>query len=297
MRRAITEEGEGDLSKASQLTVRDASSYKFFPTIAEWLASLGNIPPVRDFFRANAAILAELYADDKNYEALYSHGGQALERMLAEFVLQVSTDDAKSLIEPLLASLQESPDKCARFLELITLVADRTDNAERFWAIWHLYATALQTLPAQRLSRRDGTFASVIKCLFMVVDLKEGIERWHLLAGNEHRIVDLFSKLPSSRSTVGLFLEYLRTTGKHVLEAGLVAFEGKLQNHEDLLTARNVGALELLLGPAIYSTPARLKRDRGVRTAVLTILDAMINAGSTAAYFMRNDFATPYVPS
>jgi len=99
--------------------------------------------------------------------------------------------------------------------------------------------------------------------------------------------------LPAARSTAGLFLNFLRTTGKHALEVGLVAFERELKTHPELLSARNVETLELLLGPPIYSTPARLKKDSGVRSAVLALLDAMINAGSTASYFMRNDFATP----
>jgi hypothetical protein len=293
MRGAIAAGSEGNLSNASKLSVRDPSSYKFFPVIANWMVSLGDIPPVREFFRANAAVLAELYADDEHYQDLYAVGGQALEQTLATHVLQIPVEDAKRLIDPLLVSINAKPDKCARFLELIIEAADRTGDVEKFWPVWNIFATAMQSTPARRSARHDGNLAGIIKGLFMVIELKEGIERWHLLVGHEQQIVDLFSKLPAARSTAGLFLAFLRTTGRHVLESGLVAFEKQLKGHEELLTPRNVETLELLLGPPIYSTPARLKADSGVRAAVLAILDATINAGSTASYFMRNDFATP----
>jgi hypothetical protein len=43
----------------------------------------------------------------------------------------------------------------------------------------------------------------------------------------------------------------------------------------------------------IYSEPLRLKSDTEVRSAVLTILDQLVESGSSAAYRMRDDFVTP----
>jgi hypothetical protein len=292
MRRAIADGTKGDLAKAAQISVRDSSQYKFFPVIANWMVSLGDIPPVRDFFRVNAAALAGLYANDKLYNDLYGMGGQAIEHTLAQHLLQIPIADAKTLIDPLLASMQGKPDKCGRFFELIILAADRLNAPDKFWPIWGIFASAIQSATPRR-GRQDDGLAEIIKGLFMVIELNEGVDRWSLLAGHEQEIVNLFSKLPPSRSSAGLFLTFLRTTGKHALEAGLVAFEKVLKGHPELLTQRNVETMEFLLGPPIYSTPARLKKDAGVRTAVLVILDAMIKAGSTASYFMRNDFATP----
>ena len=51
--------------------------------------------------------------------------------------------------------------------------------------------------------------------------------------------------------------------------------------------------LESLLHRFIYSEPLRLKTNVKVRSAVLTILDTLVDAGSSAAYRMRDDFVTP----
>jgi hypothetical protein len=54
--------------------------------------------------------------------------------------------------------------------------------------------------------------------------------------------------------------------------------------------------LESLLQRHVYGEPARLKSDQSVRTAVLQVLDQLVEAGSSAAYRMRDDFVTPLPP-
>jgi len=48
-----------------------------------------------------------------------------------------------------------------------------------------------------------------------------------------------------------------------------------------------------MLTPMVFGMPQELKSDPEVRAAVITILDALVDAGSAAAYLMRDDFATP----
>jgi hypothetical protein len=43
----------------------------------------------------------------------------------------------------------------------------------------------------------------------------------------------------------------------------------------------------------IYSEPFRLKSDAEVRSAVLMILDHLVDSGSSAAHRMRDGFVTP----
>jgi hypothetical protein len=296
IRSAITNKEDGGLDQAAVLSLRDEAAYKFYPIISDWLATFGDTSAVRAFFKLNAAALGELYRDDEHYEVLYGAAGQAFEQTLARFLLNLPTDEAITLLKPLLSSLDDKPDKPSHFLDLMTLAADRYSKSEQFWPLWEEYAKSLTGLTKRSLTRRDGSFAVLIKGLFMVVDLNEGVEKWHLLTGKEDRVLKLFSNLPPLRSTLGLFLDFLHSTGKNVLEEGLISVQAKLTQDPNLLSESNVRSLELILGPPIYATPARLKKNSGVREAVLNLLDEMINAGSTAAYFLRNDFATPYVP-
>jgi hypothetical protein len=63
--------------------------------------------------------------------------------------------------------------------------------------------------------------------------------------------------------------------------------------HISQLNANNVFLLEQMLTPMVFGMPQELKSDPEVRAAVITILDALVDAGSAAAYLMRDDFATP----
>jgi hypothetical protein len=51
--------------------------------------------------------------------------------------------------------------------------------------------------------------------------------------------------------------------------------------------------LESLLRRFCYSEPVRIKSNPEIRSAVLMILDQLVDSGSSAAYRMRDDFVTP----
>ena len=51
--------------------------------------------------------------------------------------------------------------------------------------------------------------------------------------------------------------------------------------------------LEVLLQRYVYGRPLEVKRDTAIREAVLYLLDALVDGGSSAAFRMRDDFVTP----
>ena len=56
-----------------------------------------------------------------------------------------------------------------------------------------------------------------------------------------------------------------------------------------------VHCLAYVLGGYVYGQPAILKTNPALREDTLLILDQLVDAGSPAAYRMRDDFATPNV--
>ena len=64
----------------------------------------------------------------------------------------------------------------------------------------------------------------------------------------------------------------------------------KLLGSED-----TVYCLAYALQRYVYGRPAMLKTDPALRRDTLLILDMLVDAGSSAAYRMRDDFATPNV--
>ena len=60
-----------------------------------------------------------------------------------------------------------------------------------------------------------------------------------------------------------------------------------------LAKSDTVFVLEVLLQRYVYGRPLELKRDTRIRDAVLFMLDCLVEAGSSAAFRMRDDFVTP----
>ena len=92
------------------------------------------------------------------------------------------------------------------------------------------------------------------------------------------------------------YCRFLYTIGEQSLPRGFVLVAKRLQagDASQMLSQDNtVFYLESLLRRFVYSEPLRLKSNAEVRTAVLTILDQLVDSGSSAAYRMRDDFVTP----
>ena len=60
-----------------------------------------------------------------------------------------------------------------------------------------------------------------------------------------------------------------------------------------LAESNTVFMLDVLLQRYVYGRPLELKRDASIRDAVLFVLDCLVEAGSSAAFRMRDDFVTP----
>lgn len=92
------------------------------------------------------------------------------------------------------------------------------------------------------------------------------------------------------------YCRFLYTLGGQSLPRSFVIVANRLQvgdAHQMLSKDNTVFYLETLLRRFIYSEPLRLKSNAEVRSAVLTILNQLVDSGSSAAYRMRDDFVTP----
>ena len=58
-------------------------------------------------------------------------------------------------------------------------------------------------------------------------------------------------------------------------------------------TGDTVFHLEVLLQRYVYGRPMELKRQRELREAILSLLDLLVENGSSAAFRLRDDFVTP----
>jgi hypothetical protein len=92
------------------------------------------------------------------------------------------------------------------------------------------------------------------------------------------------------------YLLFLYHVGEQSLPEAFIRLHAKMReaNAPELLSERDSAyVLESLLLLYVYAKPFELKRRNDMRAAVLFILDALVETGSSAAFRMRDDFVTP----
>jgi hypothetical protein len=93
----------------------------------------------------------------------------------------------------------------------------------------------------------------------------------------------------------GCYAYYLAKAGTPTLPDALVEFAEKLEKAAGraILNENAIFYLEEILTRLIYSGNSRIRSEAALRQATLTILDALVAAGSSPAYKLRDDFLTP----
>lgn len=92
------------------------------------------------------------------------------------------------------------------------------------------------------------------------------------------------------------YLLVLYDVGEQSLPHAFVRLHEKVKDADvpELLTERDSAfVLESLLLRYVYAKPLELKRKHDLRAAVLFLLDALVETGSSSAFRMRDDFVTP----
>lgn len=232
----------------------------------------------------------------KRRERNYGFEYACLER-LARFVMQLPVATALAICEPLLYAVHGHPRELARFVEDLIVIEDQTDGKSPFWDIWQAFGDQVRIVPwIHQLDSRYASGAELLQKIFFKLSWKEGVRHWQRLEGFADRVDTLFENLPPCATVLDAYSRFLYTIGEKSLPYGFVVVAKRLQagDARQMLSKDNtVFYLEALLRRFIYSEPLRLKSDIEVRSAVLTILDQLVESGSSAAYWMRDDFVTP----
>jgi hypothetical protein len=140
--------------------------------------------------------------------------------------------------------------------------------------------------------------SETISAIFLGSPWKEHIRHWKSLEGYAQRVDRLFEDLPASSTVLDDYVRFLYHIGEQSLPAALVLIAKRLQsgNSGEMLSKSNtVFLLEVLLQRRVYGRPLELKREVAIRDAVLSLLDILVENGSSAAFRMRDDFVTPIV--
>ena len=134
--------------------------------------------------------------------------------------------------------------------------------------------------------------------IFLTLYWNENVRHWRSLEGHSHRVHALFEALPHNGVALERYLAFLYHIGEQSLPDAFARVAQRLRKGGVKALVKNEESmflLEVLLQRYVYGRPAELKADHRMQEAVLYLLDALVEGGSSAAFRMRDDFVTPAV--
>jgi hypothetical protein len=216
---------------------------------------------------------------------------------LASFLLTLPVQVALDIVKPIFDLVGENPKEVGGFVELLIGVEDVVGSGETFWTLWQQVADRVAQAPwVGSLGDRSFDKVALINALFLGVHWNEGVHHWQRLAGEAARLDGLFKVLPPSPQVINEYCRFLFSVGQRSLPKALLLIADKLKKTPTgtvLLIPEVIFFLEVIMRRWVYSQPGELKANLESREAVLLILDALVEAGSSHAYRMRDDFVSP----
>ena len=229
----------------------------------------------------------------------YGSGGTRLEtlRLVEQFCMRASDENASQVLGAMLKAVDRHPDQVYWFVLGLTQIEDVQPNTRHYWYLWQLFADQVKKGKwIGQLERTHHPARELLAAIFLTLGWKDNVRHWRSLEGYSDRVHVLFDTLPFSGVVLDCYLAFLYHIGERSLPDAFVRVANWLRRGEvqELVeNAESMFVLEVLLQRHVYGRPAELKADRRKREAVLFLLDALVEGGSSAAFRMRDDFVTP----
>lgn len=226
----------------------------------------------------------------------------SLESALEDIVLRVDIQAATLILDPVLAAIDRHPDKAADIIQGIISAEDRAPSTKQFWQVWQLFADRVETASwLENIGRKHSSGSEVFSAIFLTQYWNKETKHWKSLGENgtdshAYRVHELFDALPPTSVLLDNYVEFLYEIGEKCLPNAFqrVASKLKVSDPEDMLrNSTTIFMLESLLRRYVYGRPLELKSNVPLRDSVQYLLDTLVEAGSSSAYRMRDDFVTP----
>jgi hypothetical protein len=272
-------------------------------SLTRMLIPLGRVPEdpvaIAAFSRVGETLSSWWRSDDdrKTRGRRDFHNEAAISERLEEFLLRTSPEAAREVLSPLLGAIGRHSREIGVIMQGLTAIQDRNPNTPQYWFLWGLFADAVKS--AKWLTNLGGEYpegSDLLSALFLTAYWKDNVRHWPHLEGYAHLVHSLFESLPATSIVLDYYVRFLYHIGEGCLPESFKRIAKVLRRSDArkmLERSGTVFLLEVLLQRWVYGRPLELKSERSVREAVLSILDDLVESGSSAAFRMRDDFVTP----
>jgi hypothetical protein len=257
--------------------------------------------------RASNTLVDWWDADDDRRE----DGGRARERpdhidshvteLLVRFLLRAKPATLFSLLNPMLDVIDRHPRQVSWVLLGLIEREVRCPNPSNFWPVWSQFAARIrQAVWLEHIDDGHAAGSGVLSAIFFGLQWQENVRHWESLEGYSQHVHSLFEDLPASATVLENYVRFLYYVGEQSLPEAFIRIAKRLRDGDSgsLLGRSNTRfMLETLLSRYVYARPLELKKRSDLRNAVLSLLDFLVDNGSSAAFRMRDDFVTPVAAS
>lgn len=258
-------------------------------------------PQAREYFSRIGAALRAWWALDRRHNSDGQRRDYELEHLAEEafaaFLLASDTQQALQLVQPLLGAISKSPDEVAGLLRRLLSLEDGRTSATPFWDLWRIFADQVRKASwLENIDREHAYGQGLVRVTFLNTHWKEGIQSWSRLGANFEDVDNHFQAIPASTFVLESYLHYLYHIGKDSLPNAFVLIAEKFGDSLSTSVSSDGNIrwyLDALLDRVMYEDLKKLKATPRLRIATMCILDALVQAGSSVAFQLRDDFVTP----
>lgn len=234
----------------------------------------------------------ETRGDEQRYDPQIEH---EFVDAICRFAVECEPADALALLEPVFAAAPQFPEEASSVVTWLILRQGDRAPAPTLWTLWQRFADdfAANTKPEQ-VDEEHSDEAKMLRELFLGGNWKEQRD-WPPLHGETQRLRMFFLRLPPMEQGFECYAYYLAKAGTPTLPDALIEVSAKLVESVGwpILNETAIFYLEEILTRLIYGGNNRIRNESSLRLATLGILDALVEAGSSPAYKLRDDFLTP----
>ena len=223
-------------------------------------------------------------------------------KWFADVLLYCDDTDRKNLINLFLERADFiANDNVNNLLTSLIEEQDFNDKADEFWFIWKLLENKMIDLSYKKdvdIYKDNDVFLEkdkiIFSYLFARTEWKENVVRCKLLSKERESFFEDFTKRTHNfKATLFSIIKLLNTIGKETyFESGVYWIYNLIQKDIECkcdLYINTLYYLEEYIGKFVSKYKIHFKEDKQLRKIIQTILEYMVNQGSSIAFFIREE--------
>ena len=240
-----------------------------------------------------ATVSEKILSDDREDKIDYSTRHSFLEKY-TRYVLHLELHEIKDYLAPFVNNFVIGEGIVELIKEFISS-EDYANRPDHFWTVWKLFRDKIVDASVNGKGRHYAN--KVIESYMFAHNYwKEDAKEWHTFSQERKGFFsDLTKKLGGDASYLYSLSKLLCSLGNTYIDDGIFWLSSAIKSNEINLTGNNrdntIFYLEKSVRIYLFTNREKVRRTAQVKSAVIVILDFLIDNGSIIGYLLREDVA------